>query len=829
MRVRTYQHPRYTKGARDCFRDPCRDFLVIATPEEVVRQDAIRTLIDDYGYPADCLGTEVKIARGRADLKRSDIVVYGRRAGELEDERSPLIVVECKRPEVSISQEVLEQGLYYARKLNAPYLVLTNGMDMEAECYHLVAGKPIRIQDIPTYDESRRLEGWAPRHVVPDSYVRPSFEQISNLEDVKEDFLDHIGVDTPQKLWGPIANVVSLFLSDEPWFEAPFDGMAGYTFIEDWKARFHEFSNAGGSGWWGWYRSLLVRDAADGDHLVRLAIYSSRKTENDPHWGNREGNSLFLVAVSDLDYTHHSLQLNVDRFWELDPDTMRMTVWHNGANGGRGSIKRDVFLEQIREAAPELVVDGLVHLGSFPVDRLIEWADIKDVVVRACVYALLRDKVRSQEPRRVTETDSKPRKTVREQVAEALDDSYRLEKTNRSGHTPLIIAAAKGYDDLVEALLAKGACVNVRDKSGRSPLMYASMKNRVRILEMLVTHEASLDTQDDRGKTALVLALEEGARDAARYLVSHGATPKIVPAKALAPLFLAIQLGDADLAEAILQTEADLRQVDEEGRTPLMLAIEQRLSALAATLIAANSPLDAADKSGKTALMYAAEANDLHTSRLLLARGADKDVADVDGWTALIYASKDADEQVVRLLLATGARVNARSATGETPLIWAVDAGDPKKVEALIEASGDAHVKMEDGRDCLSVASGYGYLGLVRRFLALGLDVNTTDNQGITPLMVAVSNGHEEVALHLLQAGAEVNAADQDGWTALMWAALEGSAVLAWLLLDHGADPQAVEGDGRTALDIAEEEEHSSFVEALRKRLSPAPSPRDGL
>ena len=63
--------------------------------------------------------SEVSLRFGRKPF-RADILVYGR-------DTSPLMVVECKREEVEINREVLEQALKYNLVLGADYVVITNG------------------------------------------------------------------------------------------------------------------------------------------------------------------------------------------------------------------------------------------------------------------------------------------------------------------------------------------------------------------------------------------------------------------------------------------------------------------------------------------------------------------------------------------------------------------------------------------------------------------------------------------------------------------------------------------------------------------------------
>jgi hypothetical protein len=99
--------------------DPVRKKWLVLTPEEHVRQYIIGYLVNKLQYPAALLSVEKKIMVG-AMAKRFDIVVYNR-------EHQPWMLIECKAPEVSITELALNQLLQYHSKLNCSYWVLTNG------------------------------------------------------------------------------------------------------------------------------------------------------------------------------------------------------------------------------------------------------------------------------------------------------------------------------------------------------------------------------------------------------------------------------------------------------------------------------------------------------------------------------------------------------------------------------------------------------------------------------------------------------------------------------------------------------------------------------
>lgn len=99
--------------------DPLRKKSVRNTPEEAVRQWFISVLHQGMGVPEHMMGSEVAFKHAGKDY-RADIVVYDRSA-------QPLMIVECKRPEVTLDQEVVDQAIRYNNELNVRYIVITNG------------------------------------------------------------------------------------------------------------------------------------------------------------------------------------------------------------------------------------------------------------------------------------------------------------------------------------------------------------------------------------------------------------------------------------------------------------------------------------------------------------------------------------------------------------------------------------------------------------------------------------------------------------------------------------------------------------------------------
>ena len=123
--------------------DPLRKKEVAFTPEEKVRQWFISVLIQQQEVPSHMMMSEAAFKLGAKQF-RADILVYG---GNVK----PLMVVECKRPEVELTSAVLDQAIRYNMVLDVKYIVITNGNST------IICGKNSNgysfMQSLPKYNE----------------------------------------------------------------------------------------------------------------------------------------------------------------------------------------------------------------------------------------------------------------------------------------------------------------------------------------------------------------------------------------------------------------------------------------------------------------------------------------------------------------------------------------------------------------------------------------------------------------------------------------------------------------------------------------------------
>lgn len=125
--------------------DEIRKKFLVLTPEEWVRQNFIRYLVEAKGFPASLMAVETGL-KLNGNQFRADLLIYSK-SGD------PLLIVEFKAPEVKITQKTFDQIARYNLTFNVPFLIISNGLehyccqvDFEAKNYSF-------FREIPAFSD----------------------------------------------------------------------------------------------------------------------------------------------------------------------------------------------------------------------------------------------------------------------------------------------------------------------------------------------------------------------------------------------------------------------------------------------------------------------------------------------------------------------------------------------------------------------------------------------------------------------------------------------------------------------------------------------------
>lgn len=123
--------------------DIIRKRYVALTPEEKVRQHIISVLINEKQIPQSLIAIEAQIKVGKL-IKRYDILVY-------DHNLKPWMLIECKRENIKINTEVLNQTIRYNQTVNSPYLLITNGTETYCFKKDAITKKIIQQENFPVF------------------------------------------------------------------------------------------------------------------------------------------------------------------------------------------------------------------------------------------------------------------------------------------------------------------------------------------------------------------------------------------------------------------------------------------------------------------------------------------------------------------------------------------------------------------------------------------------------------------------------------------------------------------------------------------------------
>lgn len=131
------------RGEKTYIFDPIRKTWLLLTREEWVRQNMVAFLVNVLHYPKEMVTLEKEI-RVNSLRKRFDILLYN-------SAHQPWMMVECKKDEVHLSEEVLQQLLRYHMAVPVRWLIITNGVQTMG--WKKEKGNLVLTESFPKWDE----------------------------------------------------------------------------------------------------------------------------------------------------------------------------------------------------------------------------------------------------------------------------------------------------------------------------------------------------------------------------------------------------------------------------------------------------------------------------------------------------------------------------------------------------------------------------------------------------------------------------------------------------------------------------------------------------
>ncbi|MFQ5779665.1 MAG: ankyrin repeat domain-containing protein [Nitrospiria bacterium] len=141
-------------------------------------------------------------------------------------------------------------------------------------------------------------------------------------------------------------------------------------------------------------------------------------------------------------------------------------------------------------------------------------------------------------------------------VGHLINKGVNIDETEKDGMTPLWIASAGGYTDIVKLLITAKADVNLAENNGMTPLGIASAAGHTDIVRQLIRAKADVNAATTSGVTPLYMASAEGRTDIVKQLITARADVNLATKSGATPLFAASAAGHADIVHLLMEAGA---------------------------------------------------------------------------------------------------------------------------------------------------------------------------------------------------------------------------------------------------------------------------------
>ena len=356
-----------------------------------------------------------------------------------------------------------------------------------------------------------------------------------------------------------------------------------------------------------------------------------------------------------------------------------------------------------------------------------------------------------------------------------------------NGNGLLHIASAKGYIEIAELLIDRGADVNATTNTNKTPLFFASREGHAHMVAFLLSHGADPLITTSEGFTPISIAGDKGHAQIVELLSPTKTTSKTVTEKQFDkdkyPIHFAVQNGVFDSNDlpprfspkmsapkntvSSLVTSENVDDPATKGRiTPLHVAAmngkKRRSLLIGEFLINKGANIDAKTNSGFTPLHIVASKNDARFASMLITHGASVDKKDNQhDRTPLHIGLENHHFKVAAFLISKGANMNSTT-FGETPLFTAAKTGDDILVKFLIDHHASTSIRDGTGYTPLHIAAEKGYYAIVKLLYPITEERNTgvmvkqqprprgpfvlTEIPDSTPQDLALKKGHSKTA-----------------------------------------------------------------------------------
>ena len=314
---------------------------------------------------------------------------------------------------------------------------------------------------------------------------------------------------------------------------------------------------------------------------------------------------------------------------------------------------------------------------------------------------------------------------------------------------------------VIDALLANGLGINVRNGLGISPLMKSIRHGRLDTANYLLSKGADVNHVSDNGNTPLLLAcgnrvsFKEGVIS---LLIEKGARVDQKNARGESCLIQAVRHGNIALFDELAANNADIELTNKQGRSALHIGAEKGAVAFIEKLISIGASREIKDRSGNTPLLLAISFDKKQAIYTLVKSGASVNAVNNRGISVAETVVRSRDAELLRFLRENGLDINDKRIVYRE-LIDSIRANNYEVASYYIQLGVNPNLSNKQGEYLVNLLSQASKVDvrLLKLLVNAGAELNHRDKYLRAALVSFIENDNVEAAKVLVKAGADLS------------------------------------------------------------------------
>jgi ankyrin repeat protein len=332
-------------------------------------------------------------------------------------------------------------------------------------------------------------------------------------------------------------------------------------------------------------------------------------------------------------------------------------------------------------------------------------------------------------------------------------NSIDLNDENLFSDLPLFVAVDKGYGEMVDLLVDKGADINIQVLNSYSNVLEFAILNSPKMVDKIIEKGYNINTKNYSGCNALIFALKFNNNiNVVKSLIDHGIDKNYTDDYNTNYLHFAAGSGSKEVYDyllTVLPGEEQEKTIDNE--TMIHFAATSGNLGFFKYMLTRGFSINEKDKYGRSVIHFSKSEDILEY--ILDEFSFDVNEKDDQGMTPLfsVFKINDKEERIksLSLLIEKGADVNTQTKAGTSPIHEAASIGDYDCVKLLIDNGIDVNVRDSLNSTALHVLAGSKNIEehpkVVKLLLDSGADKTIRYNNSMTPLDIAQRVNNNEI------------------------------------------------------------------------------------